>query len=231
MGCEKSAPLRWSAVRIECRQKSNADHHGDVVARLRSSDRSGEEGRTVSNSNNETLVQLDLSTNISRRRAMQWVMAAVAASAMPGSSRAQEVGRTPIPQENAATQPVIPTGYGLDAKLVAIHKPGDFWPLTFNDAQRKTVAALADVIIPKDALGPAASEVGVVPMIDEWISAPYPHQQADRRIILEGLVWLEAESNKRFSKPFAQLNDGQKKEICDDICFLPSAKLQFQDGA
>ena len=56
------------------------------------------------------------------------------------------------------------------------------------------------MILPRDQLGPAASEVGVVEMIDEWVSAPYPQQQTDRPVVLEGLAWIEAESRKRFGK-------------------------------
>ena len=111
------------------------------------------------------------------------------------------------------------------------YEAGDLWPLTFNDAQRKTAAVLADVIIPKDALGPAASEVGVPGMIDEWISAPYPEQEADRPIILDGLAWLDAESNKRFHKPFAQLATSEHHAICDDICFTRAAKPELKKAA
>lgn len=172
---------------------------------------------------------------ISRREAVQWVMAAVAASALPWpASRAsgQPVGRTVAPQEHAATQPNPgPNGYGVDPKLVAPYKPGDLWPLTFNDAQRAAATALADVILPKDALGPAASAVGVPAMVDEWISAPYPQQQADRPVVLEGLAWIDAESTKRFGKGFSAISIDQQHAICDDICDHRSAKAEFHKGA
>ena len=51
-------------------------------------------------------------------------------------------------------------------------------------------------------MSPAASAVGVVDFIDEWISAPYPQQRGDREIVLAGLAWIEAESQKRFGKAF-----------------------------
>jgi len=115
--------------------------------------------------------------------------------------------------------------------LVEIHQPGDLWPLTFTSAQRKTAKALADVILPKDEYGPAASAVGVVEMVDEWVSAPYPAQQADRPIIIDGLAWIEAESNKRFGKLFGDVSEEQKHAICDDICFHGTAKGEFKKGA
>jgi hypothetical protein len=83
---------------------------------------------------------------------------------------------------------------------------------------------LADTIIQKDDLGPAASEVGVVEMIDEWVSAPYPQQKSDRPVVLDGLALLENESLDRFNKRFGDLSPEQRKAICDDICFAPNAK-------
>ena len=182
---------------------------------------------------------------VSRREALQWVLAAVAASALPtptgthpggpAAAFGQEVGRTPTPQENAATQPGHPPhGYGTDPQPQKFYKPGDFWPLTFTPAQKKAATALADTILPKDQYGPAASEVGVVEMIDEWVSAPYPNQQADRPVILDGLAWLDAESAKRFGggeKSFADLSAEQKHAVCDDICYTGTAKPEFKKAA
>jgi hypothetical protein len=172
-------------------------------------------------------------TGVSRRQAIQWVLGAVAASSVgSGGALAQEVGRTVTPQEQASRQPP-PTGrgYGLDPDLMTEHKPGDFWPLTFNPAQKITAAALADLIIPRDRFGPAATEVGVVEMLDEWISAPYPDQQKDRPIVLEGVAWLEIESQKRFAKNFPVLTDSQKQSICNDIAYIPTAKPPFKTPA
>jgi hypothetical protein len=67
--------------------------------------------------------------------------------------------------------------------------------------------------------------------IDEWVSAPYPAQQADRKEILEGLGWLDRESGARFGKVFADLNDEQRGRICDDICFVPRAKRKYKAAA
>ena len=165
---------------------------------------------------------------ISRREAIQWVMGAVAASALPAPGLAQEVGRTPIPQEQAAKQPdpLYKGGYGTDPNLPKVYKPGDVWPLTMTDAQKKTASALADTILPADQYGPAASEVGVVEMIDEWVSAPYPQQKGDRPVILEGLAWMDAESARRFGegKTFADLSEQERRAICDRICFAGKAK-------
>ena len=168
---------------------------------------------------------------MSRRDAMQWVLAAVAASAAPPHLFAA-VATVADPGKHMQNEPAFTgKGYGRDPDLLKIYKPGSFWQLTFTPQQRKTAAALADVIIPKDQYGPAASEVGVVDMLDEWVSAPYPAQQADRPEILDGLTWIEEEAQKRFAKPFTELDDDQHHAICDDICNSHKAKPQFRKAA
>ena len=103
--------------------------------------------------------------------------------------------------------------------------------MTLTPALRSAAAALCDVVIPADSESPSASTVGVVDFIDEWISAPYDAQQADRRTILWGLAWLDAESQRRYQSSFTGLTQAQKTAICDDICYLPEAKPQFADAA
>src|ERR1700689_3201636 len=120
----------------------------------------------MNDSKANALIQLGLPPEISRRRAIQWVMAAVAASAMPAAAHGQAA---PVRKDFASPRPgTSGAGYGPDAKLTAIHHPGDLWPLTFTDAQKKIATTAALVIIPDDQYGPAAPSVGVVPMIDEW---------------------------------------------------------------
>ncbi len=85
-------------------------------------------------------------------------------------------------------------GYGADPDLTKIYMPGDVWPLTLSAAQRRTAKALCNVILPDDGRSPDAGSVGVVDFIDEWVSAPYPHQLQDRPVVLEGLAWMDAEA-------------------------------------
>ena len=164
---------------------------------------------------------------------MQWVLGAVAISTAPAHLFAQPTPPQDMRQHQASQQPDPATnkGYGLDPDLLKVYKPGAFWPLVMTPAHRKTAAALADVILPKDQYGPAASTVGVVEMLDEWVSAPYPVQQADRPIILDGLAWIETESTQRFGTSFPQLTSDQHRAICDEICYAHAAKPQFKTAA
>ena len=160
---------------------------------------------------------------IDRREAVKWMMTAAAGMML---ARQRGFGADP-----ATLAPITAKGYGTDPDLIKTYNPGDLWPLTFTAAQRRTAAALCDTIIPADAHSPAASAVGVHDFIDEWVSAPYPEQQKDRPVILDGLAWLDAESQRRFEVDFADAVQRQKTEICDEICFEPDAKPELLQQA
>lgn len=156
--------------------------------------------------------------HLSRRDAIKWMMAASASLML--SAEGEPSGAAP----SAA-------GYGLDPDLNRAYRPGDYWPLSFTPAQRRTAVALCDVIIPADAGSPSASAVGVPDFIDEWISAPYPSQRTDRKTILDGIRWLDEEARRRFAKDFASLNEADQRRIADDINYIAEAKPGFEKGA
>ncbi len=141
-----------------------------------------------------------------RRKALQWMLTATATMAV----------RDPNLFAADATS-IKAHGYGPDPVMVKVYKPGDVWPLTLSEPQRRTTRALCDVIIPADETSPSASSLGVPDFIDEWISSPYPGQAGDRRLMLEGLKWIDDESNKRFSKPFADASSEQQIALCTDL--------------
>lgn len=153
-----------------------------------------------------------------RRTTIKWVLAASATWPL--------LGRTP---GAPAAVPVL--GYGTDPNLLTVYHPGELWPLTLTPPQRHLAGILADIVIPADEHSPSASAVGVVEFIDEWVSAPYPTQQPDRAIVLEGLAWLDAEAGRRFAKAFADLGAGEQRSICDDICDESRATGARRDAA
>lgn len=159
-----------------------------------------------------------------RREAIKWMMAAAASASLLGPSAIGADGGPPASMPSGV-------GYGTDPDLLKDYKPGDVWPLTLTAEQKQTAAALCDVIIPADAKGPAASAVRVHEFIDEWISAPYPGHGDDRKLIVEGLAWLDKEAQKRFGGDFVNLGLRQKHAICDDICFAAKAKPEFAQAA
>lgn len=150
----------------------------------------------------------DSPPRMDRRVAIQWLLTATAALSL---RQTDALGA----QEGNILGPA--KGYGSDPSMVKIYKPGDVWPLTFTESQRRTAIVLCDVIIPSDKTSPSASAVGVHDFIDEWISSPYPAQAGDRLLILEGLLWLDGEADRRFKKVYADLSFEQAALICSDI--------------
>lgn len=157
------------------------------------------------------------SMRIDRRTALKWVLAASAALQLPGTALAQAPAKSV-------------TGYGKDPNLLKIHQIGELWPLTLNEHQRATATVLSDLIIPADDESPAASKVGVVDFIDEWISAPYPNNQSDKPIVVQGLAWLDQEAQRRFKNNFSALMEKERLAICDDLSAARPA-AQFEQAA
>ena len=156
-------------------------------------------------------------SRIERRSAIKWMLAASGSGLI---ANAESMA--------ADAQGIKAKGYGPDPDMIKIYQPGDVWPLTLNDDQRRTVAALCDVMIPADDTSPSASAVGVIDFIDEWISSPYPGQAGDRLTVLDGLTWINKESAQRFKRSFADLNHKQQTSICDDICDPSKAKPEHK---
>jgi len=158
-----------------------------------------------------------------RRTTIKWMLAVSAAWPLGGP-------RSAVADAVRAWQGAH--GYGTDPGLVTATKRGEFWPLTLSAAQRRLAGVLSDLIIPADAHSPSASAVGVVDFIDEWVSAPYPAQQSDRPIVLDGLVWLDAEAAKRAGgKGFADLGAAGQAAICDSVCSAARAAPALKDAA
>jgi len=156
-----------------------------------------------------------------RRLAIQWMLSAAA------TLRVSNLG---LPAADGDTA-IKGKGYGPDPSMVKFYQPGDVWPLTLTEPQRHTARALCDVIMPADETSPSASMVGVPDFIDEWISAPYPAQAGDRRIVLEGLKWMDDEARRRFRAGFADLTHEQQTAICDDISNPVKAKPEHKKAA
>ena len=156
---------------------------------------------------------------IDRREALQWLASAAASIA------AFELRAPSRPGGVAAT------GYGTDPILNRAYEPGAFWPLTFTARQRRGATALCDAIIPADDRSPAASTVGVPAFLDEWVSAPYPAQRADKKVVLDGLEWLDGEARRRFDADFADLTREQQRAVCDPICDPARAAPELAEAA
>ena len=181
-----------------------------------------------------------------RRTALKWMALAAAVPAV-GSSCAPDSQPAGAPggvggASGAAGDPSGAAGTGntignpmaagtpWDPDLVA---PRRHWDLVLTPDEREGLAALCDVILPADGVSPAASEVGAVDYIDEWVSAPYDGMRRDRVLIQGGLIWLDREAAQRFGegRRFRQLGPSQQTAICDEICWIRRAASEHRTAA
>jgi len=164
---------------------------------------------------------------IDRRVAIRWMLTA-SAGAMLARAPSFGAAATEAPKSPRGAPA---SGYGLDPDLLKAYKPGDLWPLTFSASQRREVAALCDVVIPADERSPSASQVGVTDFIDEFVSAPYPDNVRDARMILDGLAWLDGESTRRYGAAFAEASEAQRAALCEDIAHEAPAGAGLKGAA
>ncbi len=151
------------------------------------------------------------SPRLNRRDALQWIGAATAAIPL------LERDAPAADRSGARPRSVVANGYGPDPDLIRAYAPGDLWPLTFDDAQRRLVIILCDIIMPADESSPSASSLGVHDFVDEWISSPYPGQKSDRSIILKGQAWLDEEAARRGAKDFVSLPAKEQLAACQEL--------------
>lgn len=118
-----------------------------------------------------------------------------------------------------------PLGYGTDPDLVSPTIP---WPFMLSAIQRKQIELLGDTILPGTGDHPSPSAAGLVEFFDEWLSAPYPQQQADRELITRGLLLIEQMAAEKFAKPFVELYEPQKEAIVSGIASAEPPDTQFE---
>jgi gluconate 2-dehydrogenase gamma chain len=99
-------------------------------------------------------------------------------------------------------------------------------PKFFTAAEFRTARILADMIIPRDERSGNASDAGVPEFMD-FMMMDRPNNQTWMRT---GLVWLDAQSNTRFSKPFADATEAQRERIVNDIAWPARAPATMADG-
>lgn len=156
---------------------------------------------------------------LSRRNALKWLAGTAAA---PAALRAAPGETEPAPQATPERHPFHDPDFSKPATGP--------WTRLLTADELKLVTVLADIILPKDESGPAASEVGVPDFINEWVSAPYPEQRESCEIVRGGLAWLNTQSFKSHEKAFVDLPGAQQTSLLDTICDPAKAAPGLQTG-
>ena len=166
--------------------------------------------------------------DIGRREALGAIGAATGLPVLASSLAAQQPQPQPINRPAVQFPVAGPRGTPTDPDL--LHPKKD-WPRKLSPAELAALTALVDTIIPADAKSPSASAVGVPAWINEYVSASYEGQMRDLIRVRGGLAWLNVEATRRFGRTFVRLTSAERNQICDDICYLPNAKPEFQSAA
>ena len=109
--------------------------------------------------------------------------------------------------------PLPGPGYGTDPILVN-PEPAP-WKLSLTQAQLNLAAELAEAICP------GAIEAGVPDVLNEWLSAPYPKQADDRKLLLAGFAWLDQRCRTQFDVDFAGLSAGPREQLLASLDQAP----------
>lgn len=161
---------------------------------------------------------------LSRRTTLAWMAAALTAiPTVPAAARttkaALPVGLNPeLPWVELELPVNAAVGYGTDPDMM---NPSAPWPLIADEAHRKTLNIIGNIVLPPDDSGPGAGDVDIAAFIDEWISSPYEAQAGDRSRILNGLAWIDGQSLFLSKKPFAQTDARTRAVIVDALMLDP----------
>lgn len=137
--------------------------------------------------------------SVMKRRDMLKAIAAVPAAALVPTAPA--VGMTPM-------------GHALPQ--AAAHAANAYQRKVLDEHEWKAVSVLSDLILPADDRSGSATQAGVPEFIDDWLAFKGGDLLAQIR---GGLVWLDVECNRLFSRDFADCGDAQQKQILDRIAY------------
>lgn len=178
-------------------------------------------------------------SSLSRRDTLKLFAALAASTLLPGcdspSPTSNTAATTASTSTTAAPWPriklpaITAPGYGKDPSMLL--PPPSPWPLTLSQSELDKVAVLADLILPSTSTAPAATARKVPEVINEWVSAPYEQQQADRSDLLCLLKWLDDETQQRgFAGGFIHAEQTLQHAILTDIAFA-EVKAGYEPAA
>lgn len=96
----------------------------------------------------------------------------------------------------------------------------------FTIHELETIAILCDIILPATGAAGSANDAEVPAFID-FIVKDMPNHQLPLK---GGLMWLDAEANRRFGKVFSAIDDVKQIDIIDDIAYPDKALPEMKPG-
>ena len=122
-------------------------------------------------------------------------------------------------------QPANPASGGTLAQVGPA--PGFFTP-----RERRTVEVLVDDIIPRDHRSGSATDAKVPQFIEAMLlDTELRETPLTQTGIRGGLAWLDTECRRRFSRAYADCDEGERHQVLDDIAFPEKARPEMRYGA
>jgi hypothetical protein len=142
-----------------------------------------------------------------RREFVQQLMAAVfAAKVLPAQQAGSQAPTIPAP---------VPWTLGLNPKTPLPHTTvaeglAQSRPRFFTQAQMDTLVRLSDLLLPRIGDKPGAIDAQTPQFLDFLIGVS---GEPRKKVYTSGLNWLGAESQRKYKKPFAQLDKEQASAL------------------
>jgi gluconate 2-dehydrogenase gamma chain len=106
-------------------------------------------------------------------------------------------------------------------------------PRFFDPHEWATVRVLADLVIPADERSGGATEARVPEFVDFILSDPLasPREREEAQTAIRGgLAWLDHECRRRYSRPFVEGADADRRAVLDDIAWPERAAPEMGPG-
>jgi gluconate 2-dehydrogenase gamma chain len=158
-----------------------------------------------------------------RRDLLKNITLGTAGIAVAGNASAAEP--KPAVNENTIAEEIPEAADGKQGVEIA-HDRKLMAETFFSEHEMKTIACLADIIIPADGKSESATDAGVPDFI-EFIVKDMPYHQVPMR---GGLMWLDAESRRQKGKAFIDLKSAERLAIVDQIAYPDLAKPEHSQG-
>ena len=122
----------------------------------------------------------------------------------------------PIPAASADDKNDLATIHGVNHSRAEAEVATSYAPKFFKPEQFVTVKLLAEMILPADD-DPGATDAKVGDYIDFVVFSAQEFEPSLQREWIEGLAFLDSESQKQFGKPFRLASDANRTKLLTEI--------------
>src|SRR5712672_2892398 len=135
----------------------------------------------------------------------------------------------PIPVASADRQNDLATIHGMNHSSAEAEATTKYVPQFFKPDQFATVKLLAEMILPTDD-DPGAKEAKVGDYVDFVVFSAREFEPSMQREWIEGLAFLDRESQKQFGKPFRSSAETARVKLLTEMSLPESDSTAHHEG-